>query len=225
MTSLPTVISEQVDCWNKIGVRGDHSCPELLKVVHCQNCPIFAQAGQQFLNAPSPPGYLEEWSQRLADPIEEEATDLQSVLIFRLGNEWLALPIGVLVEVTAPLPVHRIPHRGGLLAGLVNIRGELYLCVRLAAMLGIMTSSDANSVQPSRPRLLVVRRDTDRWVFPVDEVDQAQRFPTRDLKPVPATVARSAMHLTRGVFHFQGRSIGYFDDARLFQALRTRVLR
>src|SRR5881409_3750055 len=125
------------DCWNIIGVRGDRSCPELPGVVHCQNCPVFAAAGRRFLNAPSPPGYLEEWTERLAAPVEKAVDDLESVLTFHLGDEWLALPVRVLIEVTTPRPVHRVPYRAGLLAGLVNIRGELCLCAHLARLLGI----------------------------------------------------------------------------------------
>src|SRR5215831_16263868 len=107
----------QTDCWNRIGVRGDRSCPELATVVHCHNCPVFAAAGRQFLDAPYPDGYLQEWAQRLAAPREEAATDLKSVLIFRLDEEWLALSVEVLIEVTTPRQVHRVPHRGGLLEG------------------------------------------------------------------------------------------------------------
>ena len=28
------------DCWNRIGVRGDASCPKLDDYVHCRNCPV-----------------------------------------------------------------------------------------------------------------------------------------------------------------------------------------
>ena len=206
------------DCWNHIGVWGDRSCPELLKVVHCHNCPVFAGAGRRFLDAPSPDGYAQEWTERLAPPIEEAATDLQSVLIFRLGEEWLALPAQVLLEVASPRPIHRIPHRAGLLAGLVNIRGELYLCARLAQLLGIRAADGG-----SGGRLIVVERDGDRWVFPVEEVDQVYRFSTAELTGAPATLARAAARLTQGVFVWRERSIGYLDAARLFQALRARI--
>src|SRR5205807_2699109 len=104
-------VNVQTDCWQRIGVWGDRSCPELLKVVHCHNCPVFAAASRRFLDAPSPEAYLEEWTARLTSPIEETATDLQSVLIFRLGEEWLALRVQVLLEVSNPRPIHRIPHR------------------------------------------------------------------------------------------------------------------
>ena len=206
------------DCWNHIGVWGDRSCPELLKVVHCHNCPVFAGAGRRFLDAPSPDGYAQEWAERLAPPIEEAATDLQSVLIFRLGEEWLALPAQVLLEVAGPRPIHRIPHRAGLLAGLVNIRGELYLCARLAQLLGIRAEDGG-----SGGRLIVVERDGERWVFPVEEVDQVYRFSTAELSGAPATLARAAARLTQGVFVWRERSIGYLDAARLFQALRARI--
>jgi chemotaxis-related protein WspD len=221
MTSLPVV----TDCWNKIGVRGDHSCPELPRVVHCHNCAVFAGAGRRFLDAPSPDGYLEEWTRRLAAPVETASCDLVGALIFRLAEEWLALSVQVLVEVTTPRPVHRVPHRGGVLAGLVNIRGELHLCARLDQVLGVQ-AGDSVSVSRSGKttgRLLVVERDGERWVFAVDEVDQVQRFELRELVGVPATVGRAAARLSRGVFHWQGRAIGLLDDGRLFQTLRARA--
>jgi chemotaxis-related protein WspD len=239
---LPTASTPAAnDCWNRIGVWGDKSCPELVTAVHCHNCPVFTAASTRFLDAPSPKGYLEEWTQRLIAPIEETARDLQSVLVFRLGEEWLALPVPVLIEVTNPRPIHRLPHRGGLLAGLVNIRGELQVCVHLAQLLGgkavnretvnvdQQLGSGGQEQQSSaaapgaRARLLVVQAGDDRWVFPVDEVDQVYRFPAAELTTAPATLARSSSHLTRGVFPWQERSVGYLDETRLFQLLRVRI--
>src|SRR3954447_3973469 len=179
MTSLAVVPGVR-DCWNSIGVRGDRSCPELIEFVHCQNCPVFAAAGRRFLDAPSPVGYLDEWTDRLAEHADELSCDLISVLVFRLADEWLALPIQTLVEVTPPRPVHRVPYRAGLLAGLVNIRGEPYLCAHLAKLLRVGRKAGApGGADPSGnddrrqgpalapDRLLVVRRDADRWVFRV----------------------------------------------------------
>jgi chemotaxis-related protein WspD len=217
MTTLPAVAPLD-DCWNRIGVRGDRSCPELPAVGHCHNCSVFAAAGRRFLDAPSPPGYLEAWTERLAAPLEETARDQESVLTFRLGEEWLALPVAVLVEVTELRPVHRVPFRAGLLAGLVNIRGDLHLCMHLAGLLGITLAP-----APGRGRLLVVRRDSERWVFPVEEVGQVQRYPAPALRPVPATVARSSSRLSRGILSCGGRLIGVLDEERLFEALRTKL--
>ena len=68
MTADSVVLPLVAYCWNRIGVRGDRSCPELAKHTHCRNCPVFAAAGRRFLDAPSPAGYLDEWTDRLAAP-------------------------------------------------------------------------------------------------------------------------------------------------------------
>jgi chemotaxis-related protein WspD len=218
--------TDRGDCWNRIGVRGDRSCPELATVVHCHNCPVFAAAGRRFLDAPSPDGYLEEWTRRLAEPEAAEARDLESVLVFRVGGEWLALPVTTLVEVLPLRPVHRIPFRGGLLAGLVNVRGELHLAVRLDRLLGVGAAPDRNGEAGGgrgAARLLVVRRGAEAWVLPVEEVDGVHRFPAAELTGVPPTLARAAGRFTRGVFRCEGRPVGYLDDGRLFEALRAKV--
>ena len=215
-----SVIDPAQQCWNRIGVRGDRSCPELLKVTHCNNCPVFATAGRRFLDAPSPAGYLDEWTARLAVRDEIREGDESSVLVFRLGDEWLALPVAVLVEVTRPRMQHRIPHRGGLLAGMVNIRGELHLCVRLDLLLGVAAVADPD---PEVRRLVVIRRAGEGWAFAADAVDQVHRVLLPELTTAAPTLARSQVKMTRGVFPHAGRSVGLLDDARLFRALRERL--
>ena len=217
MTALPVAGDS---CWHRIGVWGDRSCPELATVTHCQNCPVFSAAGRRFLDAPPPENYAAEWSERLAEPEVEAATGLLGALVFRIGEEWLALPVNVLAEVTHARRPHRIPHRGGLLAGVVNIRGELHLCVRLDLLLGIEPPAEP---QANNPRLISIRRDADGWVFQADEVDQVRRLPAADLIPAPPTLARSSSRITRGVFHRDGRAIGLLDEDRLFTTLRERV--
>ncbi len=215
---LPTVAPAE-PCWHAIGVWGDRTCPKLAEATHCHNCPVFAAAGRRFLDAPSPANYLSEWTARLAEAELATTADELSVLVFRLGSEWLALPVGVLVEVTRERTPHRIPHRGGLMAGLVNIRGELHLCARLDRLLGVTPSA----APPEHLRMVVIRRDAEVWVFAADEVDQVYHFPASALTPAPPTLSRAAARVTRGVFASDGRAVGLLDDARLFQAIREQV--
>ena len=39
------ITSRLDDCWNRIGVFGQRSCPELLSCVHCRNCSVYSAAG------------------------------------------------------------------------------------------------------------------------------------------------------------------------------------
>jgi chemotaxis-related protein WspD len=226
MTALP-IADERNDCWNRIGVWGDRSCPELPGVVHCHNCPVFRVAGSRFLAAPAPDGYLDAWTARLAEKEDEEVGDVQGVLIFRLGGEWLALPVAALREVVSIRPVRRIPFQGALLAGLVNVRGELHLTVRLDSLLAIAGPGDGKAIiSPVNgfkmaARLLVAGRGAETWVFAVDEVDGVYRLAASELTPVAPTLGRATARLTRGVFLCQSRAVGLLDDARLFEVVRA----
>jgi chemotaxis-related protein WspD len=226
MKTLP-LAAERQDCWNRIGVWGDRSCPELAAVVHCHNCPIFRAAGGRFLASPSPEGYLEAWTACLAEKEEEEPADVQGVLIFRLGEEWLALPVAALREVISVRFIHRIPYHGGLLAGVVNVRGELHLSIRMDHLLGLTPRAEENgnhSPAPAGkavPRLLVAGRGAETWVFRVDEVDRVHRLAMGELRPVPPTLGRAATRFTRGLFSSQDRAVGLLDEGRLFEVLRT----
>ena len=226
MTPLPTS-DERTDCWTRIGVWGDRSCPELATVVHCHNCPVFSAAGRRFLAAPAPAGYLESWTARLAEKGDDEAGNVQGVLIFRLGNEWLALPVAALHEVIALRPIRRIPFHGGWLAGVANVRGELHLSVRMDHLLGIVSSADEKeTISPSDSaqsvaRLLLAGRAAETWLFRVDEVDRVYRLEASELKPAPPTLGRAVARLTHGVFRCNERAVGLLDDERLFEAVRA----
>ena len=124
------------DCWNTIGTAGDGTCPKLAVHVHCRNCPVYSEKGRSLLDRPPPEEYLEEWRAVLVQSKDEDAGQKISVLIFRLGHEWIALKSAFIEEIVPTRIIHSIPHRSSdVLLGLVNVRGELLLCVSLAEIL------------------------------------------------------------------------------------------
>src|SRR5438128_1881795 len=125
-------------CWSTIGVTGDRSCAQLAEHVHCRNCPVYADVARTLLDIPTNPTYLAEWSAHVATAKAIPDTSAESVLIFRIGDEWLALASSAVQEVAAIRTVHSLPHRrSGAVLGLASVRGELLVCVALGAMLGL----------------------------------------------------------------------------------------
>ena len=212
------------DCWNKIGISGDRSCPELIEYVHCRNCPVFASAASGLFDREAPGGYIEEWTRRLDAPTVAPPRDSLGVLIFRLADEWLAVRTRVVVEVTKPRPVHRIPHRSdGTLVGLVNLRGQLQLQVSLRSLFGIDKSTDGHSsgeeAEKAR-RLVVLRRTGTTWVFKADEVGEVRPVSSSALIAVPSTLANAASSFSHAVIAWRGKNVGLLDEQRVFDALK-----
>jgi chemotaxis-related protein WspD len=209
------------DCWNKIGVGGDRSCPELVTAIHCRNCPTFASAARAFFDRPAPDRYLDEWAELVGRPSESQSVDDSALLVFRLGGEWLAMALSVIGEVTTPRPVHRVPHRSNrVFSGLVGLRGQLQLCVSLHGLLGIEAPGESK-LPPATPRLVVIRNEREVWAFPSEEVVGVRHVSRDRLQKVPSTLANPAGSFGRAVFSGdEGRSVDVLDEPRVFAALR-----
>jgi chemotaxis protein methyltransferase WspC len=221
--AAPQALDPMPDCWRTIGISGDRSCPELERFIHCRNCPVVADAARAFFDRPAPEGYLESWRHVLEQP--EVGTDPRStsVLVFRLGEEWLGLPATVLVEIAPPRRVHRLPHaRSAVLEGLVNIRGQLRPCIDLGRLLGLERTP--GPVGMDDRRLLVVDHRGDCWVLAVDQVAGVHRVPQSSLRSAPSTVSAGSLHATTALFVAHDRTVGLLDEARLLDGLRDRIL-
>ena len=217
------------DCWNRIGVRGDQSCAELVPYIHCRNCPAFSAAARTLLDVPAPATFLQTATAHFAHPVRAEredaaGADVQSVVVFRLRTEWYAMRTVVCVEIADLRPIRSLPHRrDAAVLGVVNVRGTLMVCMSLPAILGATDLSEINPA-PSRrrasvARLLVAWVGTGAVVFPVDEVQGVERLRTSDLKAVPATVAHAQVTYTQALMPLDGRTVGLLDEQRLFSTV------
>ena len=207
-------------CWSKIGVLGDASCPELQKYVRCRNCPVYSNAAVQFLDRPLRPEFRREWTEHFAKLKPLAAPARTSALVFRLHAEWFALPTQAFQEVAERRLVHSLPHRRqGVVLGVVNIRGELLICVSLDRLLGLEQTPPGQSLRRTCERILVANWNGNRLAFPADEVRGVHRFQMLELKEPPATLGKSNLSYTCGLLSWQGRTVGYLDAERLFSTL------
>src|SRR6185503_2326966 len=143
-----------------------------------------AAAAIQLLDRPVIADYRREWSEHYAAEKKLTAPAKTSVVIFRIRSEWLALPTHAFQEVAERRAMHSLPHRRrDLVLGLVNVRGELLVCVSLGRLLGLagLVTSDERRVTRAtdappvtrhlshgRDRLLVANWDGNRIAFPVE---------------------------------------------------------
>jgi chemotaxis-related protein WspD len=209
------------DCWNRIGVRGDLSCPKLKLYTHCRNCPVHAAAAVALLDVPLPDDHLSRWTEHVARAQVQRESDSLSLVLFRIGAERLALPTVVFDEIADLRPIHSLPQRrNGVILGVCNVRGELRVCVSLQRMLGIEPMPPLKrSRLLEEARLLVLQHAGSRVVVPVDDVLGIHRFPQRALQPVPATVGRATATYSRALLQWEQQPVGVLDETLLFPSI------
>lgn len=219
-----TVMVAIDDCWNRIGVwrRGKDICPELERVIHCRNCEHYSASGRKILQRELSPGYREEWTQLLAARKPGGQANSESIVIFRLGDEWLAIPSRIVSEITSAKPVRRLPHtRKNIVKGLVNMRGELQICISLGGLLDIEKGNMERrfgSVGIS-DRMVLIAHEGNQYVFPVTEVHGLHRHNPSELQAAPATIAKAKATYTKGVIHWGDQHVASLDAELLFHTL------
>ena len=223
--SGPTVSTVRIDdCWNRIGVwrRTDAVCPELKRVIHCRNCERYSAAGRQILQRELTPGYREEWTRLLAERKQNKQPNTESIVIFRLGDEWLAIPSRIVSEITSSKPIRRLPHtHRNIVKGLVNMRGELQVCVSLGGLLGLEKGElprRVGSVGIS-DRMILIEHEGNQYVFPVTEVHGLHRHHPGELQPAPATLSKSKATYTKGVLKWKDTHVASLDADLMFHTL------
>ena len=92
-----------------------------------------------------------------------------------------------------------------------------------ADMVLLQAADPIEAVRMRATRLLVIRRDQVRAVCPVDEVHGIHRFHPRELKEVPATVARATSTYSKALLSWRDRSVGLLDDELLFHSVKRSV--
>jgi len=213
-----------VYCWHEKGIFGDGTCQELAQLIHCRRCPVYASAGRDLLDKELPPGYLEERTSVMAQPKEIGRMGSLSVLVFRIFGELFALKTVFFQEATDLTPVHTLPLKvNRVFRGICNINGELLLCLSIADLLDLTTEAGDGASPPVYERMLVVVREGQRFVFPIQQILGVHRIAPEDLSEVPATLSLSVRSLTKNIFLKNGSHVGLLDEERLFPAM-TRSL-
>ena len=196
------------DCWNRIG---DLGRPELPRAGGAHPLPelpgLRRRRRERFFDRPAPTATSPSGPTLLAAPVEPaDERGPRASLIFRLGDEWLALRTAGRRRGHRPSarPPDPAPDRTTILVGLVNLRGQLQLCVSLHGLLGVDSAGRRRGPAGEPPRLVVIREAAETWVFAADEVLGVQRFARGRLADRPLDPGQPGRQLQPGRLRLAG---------------------
>ena len=209
------------DCWNRMGIYGDKSCPLLAQHVHCRNCAVYSSAATRLLDRYS---FEQEHQELYVPQAHEQKVATCSLVIFRLGDEWLALVTRCLDEVAPMQSIHSLPHqRSRALRGVANVRGTLVPCLSLVELLGLEPGVPGATSLRVMPRMLIVAAHGGAVVLPVDEVDGIHNIAEHEINAASVSGEHASAKYTRGVLQWKTRSLRLLDEEQLLSAI-TRSL-
>lgn len=171
--------------------------------------------------------YLEKWLsilQKEKPPLRDMKR--HSLLLFRIQEEWFALSTSVFNQVCERKAIHTIPYKKSpIIIGLVNIGGQIRVCISLNQLLKITEQETFKNAMSSvvYDRMIVIEKGDTVLVFPVDEVFGIFQFDAALMENVPVNISKSSLNYLKGVFTWKDKSIGLFDEELLFTSLEKNI--
>lgn len=203
-------------CWKTIGIQGNRSCEKLQRHTHCRNCEVFADAAAHLRDQ----FQLLAWSdaaEQVTHQTAEQSPDATQHLLFRLGEQWFAIPSRFLDLIIAPVTVRKVPNRhSATLLGVCNVRGQLLPWVSLHKLLSIDAAAAAEGVQS---RLLVLNHSSGHLVSQVDQILGIHRLEPGFWLTKPQSSDQLLSKITLGVGRYQQLDMTLLDCDALMGAM------
>lgn len=165
----------------------------------------------------------EQILQRRADSLarettEEEDSQRQSLLLFRIGEEWYAVGVGEVREIFQDYTITRLPGVPDYVLGVVNVRGEI-LSVTDPARLMKLGSIDFGGI--ILPPAIVVVSDDVVTALVVDEIGDIADVPNEALEPPISTIDRAQADYISGSVHIGEAMVGVINTERMLEPVVT----
>lgn len=140
------------------------------------------------------------------------ARDGQYCTFFVCGL-FFGLEVTCIQEVSRAQPLTVVPLASSVIAGLINLRGQIVTAIDLRARLGLPARG-----ADERPLNVVVRTSDGAVSLLVDEIGDVLEVDAESFERPPDTLGAEARELIRGAYKLEGRLLLVLDLARTVDA-------
>ncbi|MBI4953573.1 MAG: purine-binding chemotaxis protein CheW [Myxococcales bacterium] len=116
------------------------------------------------------------------------------MVCFRLAGQRFAIPVDAVAEVIPHRPVTRVPFTPSVVAGVINLRGDVVSVLDLGELLGLGRTKAGEGTC-----IVIVRAAGRTGGVLVDRIDEMRSFDARKIEPKPPVGAARAAALVSGV--------------------------
>ncbi len=215
MSSDNSTLKANGDCRTVIGIWGDRSCPELRTLDHCHNCPVYTALGRRVLDQELELDYQPADNDSDAEAVAPD--ERLSLLVLRIGSDWLAFETKRVRELVVPTEPHPVPHRRKPgFRGVVTVRGHIHPCIDLGVLLGCANAPTNNS----SPRMVLINDDSGCFAFVADEVDNLHILANTRITEPPISIRDAKPSYINGMVRITERDVALLDEEFLMHALK-----
>lgn len=177
-----------------------------------------ADLDAEFSLSQSPEEILRRRADSLArESVEEEVTDRQSLLLFRIDEEWYAVRVSDVREIFQEYEITPVPGVPDHVLGVVNVRGEI-LSVTDPARL--MRLGRVPVEQGDLPAIVVTFEDV-ATAMVVDEIGDISEVSNDAVEPPVSIIDRAQAEFISASVYVDGTMVGLINTERMLEPVVT----
>lgn len=150
----------------------------------------------------------------ITPPIQHEETTvkkqkekkLEKLLIFKVGKNRYAIPIGELSQIIEDRSLTLIPFVPSFLKGIFSLRGRIVGVIDVLERMGL----PAKEMSLTR-KIIVLEKEGDLFGLRVDGIDHVVEVDILSLEPPPEGFDISLQEYVVGVFHFRKKTVALLN--------------
>lgn len=146
-------------------------------------------------------------------------SEVETICTFTLDGLFLGINVSEVHEVLLAQTLTPVPLAHPIVAGLINMRGQIVSVVDLRRVLHLPARTD----DAPPPVNVIVRNGHDLMSLLVDQVGDVLEIESRLFTPPPDTTPAETKHLFRGAYQLPRQLLLVFDTNRAIEAIVSRA--
>lgn len=147
---------------------------------------------------------------------DNEVSEGQSLLLFRIADEWYAVEAGDVREIFQDYKVMPVPCVPEFILGVVNVRGEILSVTDPAQMMRLGSIGDEGRVGSPA---VVIANDSVATALVVDEIGDIVEVAKGAVEPPVSIIDRAQAEFVAGSVFVNGRMVGLLNVARVLEPI------
>jgi purine-binding chemotaxis protein CheW len=148
------------------------------------------------------------------ETVEEETSDREAMLLFRIGGEWYAVRLADVREIFQEYEVTSVPCTPPFILGVTNVRGEILSMTDPAQLMGIgkIVGTDG-----TRPPAVVINFGGVTTAVVTDEIGDIVEVPNNAIEPPVSIIDRTQAEFVAGSVCIGDSMVGLLDVERVLE--------
>ncbi len=146
-------------------------------------------------------------------------SDVAQICTFTLNDRMLGIAVGEVVEILLAQTLTPVPLVHPMVAGLINMRGQIISAIDLRHVLRMPPRPEA----APRPVNIIVRHNSELMSLMVDQVGDVIEVDAGLFTAPPDTTPAETKSLFRGAFQLPDRLLLLFDTPRALETIVSQV--